>query len=63
MEACYSINGTSASWGHPLKLHVDDEFFNHSGLLKIKLGCEFNLLASIQNKWATIPFRKQGILG
>ena len=63
MEACYSINGTSASWGYPLKLHVDDEFFNHSGLLKIKLGCEFNLLASIQNKWATIPFRKQGILG
>jgi len=62
MKSCYSINGTLASWGHPLKLHVDDEFFNHSGLLKIKLDCDFNLLVSVQKKWATIPFAKQKIL-
>ena len=62
VKSCYSVNGTLASWGHPLKLHVDDEFFNHLGLLKIKEDCDFNLLQGVEKKWSTIPFHKERIL-
>ena len=63
MESCYSVQGKIASWGHPLKEHVDDEFFNNSGLLKINQTCNYNLLANVQSRWSNIPFSKRGIFG
>lgn len=62
METCYKIDKSVVSLIYPGKQHTDDNFFNNSGLLKIRQECDIRTLSKVQKLWANIPFRKIKIL-